>query len=85
MSVCIGKLSGYFLITHFQERDPFNEDPNAEVLIGSVKVWLQSLAYNIEIQEQLEVTNFKVSHATKWTLRVFVRMPVHFEQVTEHA
>ncbi|ELU02132.1 hypothetical protein CAPTEDRAFT_196619 [Capitella teleta] len=41
------------------ERDPFYEDPKKEIHIGSVKVWLQSLAYNIEIKEQLEITNFK--------------------------
>ena len=43
-----------------QEKDPFAEDPNAEVHIGSVKVWMESLAYHVEIKEQLEITNFKV-------------------------
>lgn len=42
-----------------QDKDPFEEDPNAETHIGSVKVWLKSLAYLIEIKEQLEVTDFK--------------------------
>lgn len=30
-----------------QEKDPFDEDLNAEFHIGSVKVWLQSLAFNV--------------------------------------
>ncbi|KAK2143188.1 hypothetical protein LSH36_870g00010 [Paralvinella palmiformis] len=41
------------------ERDPFQEDFDAECHIGSVKVWLQSLAYMIELKEQLEITDFK--------------------------
>ncbi|XP_052091437.1 kinesin-like protein KIF28 [Mytilus californianus] len=41
------------------EKDPFLDDPNAEFHIGSVKVWLQSIAYMIDTKEQLEVTDFK--------------------------
>ncbi|XP_050405632.1 kinesin-like protein KIF28P isoform X1 [Patella vulgata] len=42
-----------------EERDPFSEDYEAEFHIGSVKIWLQSLAYHIEIKEQLDITDFK--------------------------
>ncbi|CAH1773103.1 unnamed protein product [Owenia fusiformis] len=41
------------------EKDPFEEDPNAETHIGSVKAWLKSLSYQIEMDEQLEITDFK--------------------------
>ncbi|XP_070175288.1 kinesin-like protein KIF28P isoform X2 [Littorina saxatilis] len=40
------------------EKDPFVDDYEAEFHIGSVKVWLKSLAYMIELREQLEITNF---------------------------
>lgn len=40
--------------------DPFADPPEAQIHIGSVKIWLQSLAYNIELKEQLEVTDYKV-------------------------
>ena len=43
----------------FQDRDPFMEDPDVDQHIGTVKVWLQSMAYNIEIKEQLEITDYK--------------------------
>ncbi|XP_041372207.1 kinesin-like protein KIF28P [Gigantopelta aegis] len=42
-----------------EAKDPFAEDYEAEFHIGSVKFWLQSLAYLIESKEQLEVTDFK--------------------------
>ncbi|XP_046565118.1 LOW QUALITY PROTEIN: kinesin-like protein KIF28P [Haliotis rubra] len=42
-----------------KERDPFEDDYEAEFHIGSVKLWLQSLGYLIDIEEQLEVTDFK--------------------------
>ncbi|XP_013392684.1 kinesin-like protein KIF28P [Lingula anatina] len=41
------------------EQDPFYENPEDPVHIGSVKVWLQSLAYLIELKEQLEITDFR--------------------------
>ncbi|XP_064643927.1 kinesin-like protein KIF28 isoform X2 [Lineus longissimus] len=43
------------------EKDPFGEDPDAEVHIGSVKIWLQPLSYKIELREQLEITDFKAN------------------------
>ena len=43
--------------------DPFENPPDAQIPIGSVKIWLQSLAYNIELKEQLEITDFKVRAA----------------------
>ena len=42
-----------------QEQDPFWEDPNTEVLIGTVHVYLQSLAYLIELEETLRISDFK--------------------------
>ncbi len=42
-----------------QELDPFWEDPNTEVHIGSVHVYLQSLAYMMELEESLQVTDYR--------------------------
>ncbi|XP_075749316.1 kinesin-like protein KIF28 [Rhipicephalus microplus] len=42
-----------------EERDPFLEDPNTEVRIGTVQVYLQPLAYMVDLKEQLEIINFK--------------------------
>merc|ERR1712226_793895 len=42
-----------------KEKDPFWEDPSAEVLIGQVHVFLQSLAYMIELEENLTITDYK--------------------------
>ncbi|KAK2174001.1 hypothetical protein NP493_836g01049 [Ridgeia piscesae] len=41
------------------EDDPFEEDDDTEVLVGSVKVWLGSLAYSIDIREQLDITDYR--------------------------
>lgn len=41
-----------------KEKDPFDEDYNTEFHIGSVKVWMQPLAFRIESKEQLEITNY---------------------------
>ena len=48
----------HILITT-QEEDPFEEDVNREVHIGSVKVWLQSLSFLIEAKEQLEIIDYR--------------------------
>lgn len=43
-----------------QEKDPFWEPAGtSDVLIGSVHVYLQSLAYQIELQENLAITDYK--------------------------
>ncbi len=59
MLIC--KMFTSYVTVVLQDRDPFIEDPEAEHHIGTVKVWLQSLAYNIEIKEQLEITDYKGS------------------------
>ena len=43
----------------YQAKDPFWEDPNTDVYIGSVHVYLQSLAYMIELEENLTITDYK--------------------------
>ena len=48
-----------FVPLSFQDRDPFTEDGNADVLIGNVQVYLQSLAYMIEMKEQLDIVDYK--------------------------
>lgn len=54
-------LVDYFLyfFCFLQDRDPFYESPDTEVLIGVVHVYLQSLAYMVEVDEQLPITDFK--------------------------
>lgn len=42
-----------------KESDPFWEDPNTEVFVGSVHVYLQSLAYMVELEENLVITDYK--------------------------
>ena len=42
-----------------QEEDPFKESLDTEVHIGTTQVNLQPLAYNVELKEQLEITNYK--------------------------
>lgn len=42
-----------------EERDPFWEPYDAEVLIGSAHMYLQSLAYMIEVEESLAVNDHK--------------------------
>lgn len=43
------------------ESDPFLEDPELQCLIGCVQVYLQPLAFMVEIREQLELIDFSRS------------------------
>lgn len=43
----------------FQEKDPFWEPADTELLIGTVHVYLMSLSYLIDIAENLTITDFK--------------------------
>jgi len=42
-----------------EDKDPFQEDVNTEVNIGTVQVFLQPIAYMVEMKEQLEITDIK--------------------------
>ena len=42
-----------------KEKDPFWEDPNIPVHIGGVFVYLQSLAYLVEVEENFSVRDYK--------------------------
>jgi hypothetical protein len=48
-----------FIISSLQEQDPFWEPVDTDILIGSVHVYLQSIAYLIEVEENLTITDFK--------------------------
>lgn len=48
-----------FFSLSLQEEDPFKESLDTEVHIGTVQVNLQPIAYNVELKEQLEITNYK--------------------------
>ncbi|XP_070536744.1 kinesin-like protein KIF28 isoform X2 [Ptychodera flava] len=41
------------------EKDPFTEPADLEVQIGSCNVYLQSLAYLIDLKESMEITDYK--------------------------
>lgn len=41
------------------ERDPFTESENTEVLIGCVDVYMESIGFMIDIREQFTVNNYK--------------------------
>lgn len=41
------------------EKNPFIDDPSAESLIGSAQLFLQPLAYLVEIKEQLELVDYR--------------------------
>ncbi|XP_064617411.1 kinesin-like protein unc-104 [Liolophura sinensis] len=42
-----------------KEKDPFWEPANAEILIGTVHLYLQSLAYLIELEDNLVISDYK--------------------------
>uniref|UniRef100_A0A915IDZ8 Kinesin-like KIF1-type domain-containing protein n=1 Tax=Romanomermis culicivorax TaxID=13658 RepID=A0A915IDZ8_ROMCU len=42
-----------------KSRDPFYDSPDTEVNIGTVYVFLQSLAFMVELDEQMPITDFK--------------------------
>ena len=56
-----GNCSSLYLFTPFslQDHDPFYEPPDSEMFIGGVQVYLRSLAYMIESEEQMPITDFK--------------------------
>ena len=76
----------YFNIYKFQQvRDPFWEDPNTEVLIGTVHVYLQSLAYLIELEETLRISDFKGNEQGTKIHGMFLdvqELPFSFQQKT---
>lgn len=51
------------------------DDYEAEFHIGSVKVWLKSLAYMIEMKEQLEITNFSGQEVGLLNVSVLYMLP----------
>ena len=44
---------------YYQEKDPFWDDPSTEQHIGSVHVYLQSLAYQVDVDENLQITDYR--------------------------
>ena len=38
---------------HFQDKDPFIDDPNADYHIGSVKLWMKSVAYMVSTMAEI--------------------------------
>lgn len=54
-----------------KEKDPFWEPADADVLIGSVHVYLQSLAYKIELDENLQITDYKGNDEGRLKVQIF--------------
>ena len=53
------KLNEQTWFDYWQNKDPFWEPPETEVRIGCVHVYLQSLAYLIEIEELLGIGDYR--------------------------
>ena len=73
--ICVGLHAGHSAWLCLQEKDPFVDDYEAEFHIGSVKVWLKSLAYMIEMKEQLEITNFSGQEVGLLNVSVLYMLP----------
>src|SRR5699024_1666205 len=41
-----------------QDQDPFMEDLQGEFLVGTAQLYLQPLAYKVEVKEQLSITDY---------------------------
>ena len=65
-----------------QEKDPFWEPVDAEVHIGSVHVYLQSLSYLIELEETLAITNYKGAEMGNLRVEIIPCKP-DFSEITE--
>ena len=59
MALLLRQLFGYFKFLLFQEKDPFWEDSDSEILIGSVHLYMTSLAYMVDLEESLAITDFR--------------------------
>ncbi|XP_035212141.1 kinesin-like protein KIF28P [Stegodyphus dumicola] len=66
-----------------EDRDPFIEDLDAEVRIGSVQVFLQPLAYMVELKEQLEIVDYKGAEVGIMNIEV-VPCTAQGKEYTEH-
>uniref|UniRef100_T1ISP8 Kinesin-like protein n=1 Tax=Strigamia maritima TaxID=126957 RepID=T1ISP8_STRMM len=53
------------------ENDPFAESPDTEVHIGSVQVFLQPIAYMIELKDQLRITDYKGNEVGVLNIEIF--------------
>ncbi|XP_067130664.1 kinesin-like protein KIF28 isoform X2 [Centruroides vittatus] len=61
------------------ERDPFLEDPETDVRIGNVQVYLQPLAYLVELKEQLEIIDYKGSEVGMMNVEIVPCSPEGLE------
>ena len=60
-----------------EDNDPFKEDVNTEVNIGSVQVFLQPIAYMVEMKEQLEITDLKGNKIGLMNVRMKIRLELN--------
>lgn len=58
VSAC-GTMSTHGFSCVFQDRDPFYEPPDSEMIIGGVTAYLRSLAYMVESDEQIAIVDFQ--------------------------
>ncbi|GFS78922.1 kinesin-like protein KIF28P [Nephila pilipes] len=66
-----------------EDRDPFIEDLDTEVQIGNVQVFLQPLAYMVELKEQLEIVDYKGTEVGIMNIEVIPCTP-QGKEYTEH-
>ncbi|XP_062517829.1 kinesin-like protein KIF28P isoform X2 [Corticium candelabrum] len=53
-----------------EEKDPFHEDPETDMMIGSVHVYLASLTYMIELEEYLVINDYKANEQGHMEVKV---------------
>ncbi|CAL1277290.1 unnamed protein product [Larinioides sclopetarius] len=66
-----------------EDRDPFIEDLDTEVQIGNVQVFLQPLAYMVELKEQLEIVDYKGTEVGIMNIEIVPCTP-QGKEYTEH-
>ena len=61
-TICMFELVQYFyniiFCVLYQDQDPFVEDIQRECMIGAAQLYLQPLAYRVEIKEQLSIVDY---------------------------
>ncbi|XP_037069265.1 kinesin-like protein KIF28P isoform X2 [Pollicipes pollicipes] len=53
-----------------ESQDPFRESPDTEVLLGTCQVFLQPIAFQVELKDQLEIANYKGSEVGVMNIEV---------------
>lgn len=55
----------------FQDRDPFWEPADIELLLGTVHLHLMSIAHKLDVEENLTITNYKGNEMGEFSVSLF--------------